>query len=182
MEWGQVVDKFRQGDKDAFCTVYQRYFDDIYNYVCYSVGHCHAEDVTQETFIRVMKNCSQFRGDSELRTWIFSIARRQIADWFRRRRMQPANWLSETAPDLVPGPDEEYYIQEQVREVLQILAGIGFKSRSVVVLRTMYGFSTKEVAKIMDMGEGNVRTLLHRALKKVQAQMDSGRWEVSGGA
>lgn len=181
MEWRQVVEKFCQGDRDAFCTVYQRYFDDIYNYICYSVGHDYAEDVTQEIFIRVMKNCSQFRGDSELRTWIFSIARRQIADWFRRRRIRPANWLSETVPDLVPGPDETYYIQEQAREVLNILANLGFRARSVVVLRTMYGFSGKEVARIMDMSEGNVRTVMHRTLKKVQAQLGISQREVSGG-
>lgn len=173
MEWSQVVQKFCQGDDDAYCIIYQRYFDDIYNYVCYSVGHANAEDVAQEIFVKVYKAREQFRGDSELKTWIFGIARRQISDWFRRRRMLPSNWLSESIPDLAPGPDERVYIKEQVREVLERLANMGFRNRSIVVLRVMYNFSTKEVATIMGLSEANVRTILYRSLKALRIEMNS---------
>jgi len=180
VDWRQVIEKFRSGDQDAYCIVYQRYFDDVYNFVCYSVGHSNAEDVVQETFLRVYRSSTQFRGDSELRTWIFGIARRQISDWFRRQRLLPANWLGEVIPDLTPGPEESFYIQEQAREVLAKLEKLGFKQRSVVVLRSMYGFSGREVAEIMGMSESNVRTLLHRTIKKLQSDIRPEQWGVSG--
>lgn len=176
MEWAQIVDKFRQGDQDAFCLIYQRYFDDLYNFARYSVGAVNAEDVTQDVFLKVYKSCSQFRGESELKTWIFGIARRQIADWYRRKSFLPINWLGERVPDLEPGPEECYYINEQVRDILRELSQLGVRQRSIVVLREMYGFSTREVADIMGMSETNVRTILHRSIKHIKAKVTEVKW------
>ena len=82
----QLSSRLAQGDSAAVDELVERYADDVYRFVYHQVGGIaqDAEDIVQETFVAALNGIHRFRGDSKLRTWLFSIAAHKVADLRRR--------------------------------------------------------------------------------------------------
>jgi RNA polymerase sigma-70 factor (ECF subfamily) len=86
-----LVTRFRSGDQSAFCEIYERYYDRVYAFTMRRVEHpAEAEDLTQETFVRLLQCLSDFEGRSSLLTWILGIAHNVCAGFFRSR----SRWMT----------------------------------------------------------------------------------------
>ena len=84
---------------DQFDLVYREYFDPVYRYALSLSGDAHtAEEITQETFFRAMRSLDRFRGESSLKSWLFSIARNAWISELRRKKAAPLE-QAEEAPD-----------------------------------------------------------------------------------
>lgn len=72
----------------SFEDIYEEYFNDVYQYILYfSNSKTDAEDLTQDTFVKVMKNLNSFNYNSSLKTWIFSIAKHTCLDYYRKKKL-----------------------------------------------------------------------------------------------
>jgi RNA polymerase sigma-70 factor (ECF subfamily) len=151
---------------------YQAYGTPVYNYFRFHVPLPDvAEDLTAETFLKVIRAADRF--DPERGTpkaWILSVARNVLGDWRRRARLRQYVPLG-TMHDLVheaPSPEERLLREEEVGRLLDAVAALGDADRELIGLRYGSGLDTAEVAQVLGIREGNVRTRLWRALAKLR--------------
>jgi RNA polymerase sigma-70 factor (ECF subfamily) len=134
------------------------------------------EDITQEVFVVVDRRLREFRHDSRVATWLFSITAKIVANDRRRRRLR--RWwlrLSPNAGDEAVAPTdsplEQLEKRERRRHFYDALEGLNERQRRVLVLFELEGNSIAEIAALTAMRPGNVRVLLHRARAALHKRM-----------
>lgn len=154
---------------EAFETLLAAYQDKVFR-LCYSMlgDRAQAEDAAQESFLRVWKAMDRYRGESALGTWIFAITRNVcLTAISKRRRAAPIEEAERAKPQ---APDRQRDVQRIVRELPE-------NYRQVVMLFYMEDRSYEEVARMLDLPVGTVKTHLHRArlqLATMLKEADSG--------
>ena len=130
-----------------------------------------AEDLTAETFLKVVRAVERFdplKGSPK--TWILAAARNVLADWRRRARLRQYVAIG-TMHDLAheaPSPEERLLREEEIGQLLDAVATLGTADRELVGLRYGSGLDTAEMAQILGISEGNVRTRLWRVLGRLR--------------
>jgi len=157
----------RDGDTEALVALYRRYVREIYGYLYNQVGNGNdAEDITSETFLRVVRGLGEFGGRSSFRTWVYAIARNCLRDHWRQAERLPSATLDlERAQEV----DAEAALEArpEVTELGQaVLERLPPNYRSVVKLRILDGRSVRDTAEALNVSEGNVKVIQHRALKR----------------
>jgi RNA polymerase sigma-70 factor (ECF subfamily) len=167
----ELIAAAREGDDDAFEQIVRRYEPVVAATVIGMLGRCtEAEDVGQETFIRLYRALKSFRGESTLKTYLTRIAinlslnelkrRKRKLSLFSRKPVEEFHDLA--APGSGPG-------QNDSREIVQwAIQELDTKFRSVVVLRLIDGYSTEETARILGIPVGTVLSRLARAQEKLR--------------
>ncbi len=158
---------------EALCREwYQAHGAAVYNYFRFHVPQADvAEDLTAETFLKVVRAADRFdplKGSPK--AWILTVARNVLADWRRRARLRQYVTLG-TMHDLIhdaPSPEERLLREEEVGRLLDAVATLGHAERELVGLRYGSGLDTAEVAQILGISEGSVRTRLWRVLGKLR--------------
>ncbi|UOE95810.1 RNA polymerase sigma factor [Alkalihalobacillus sp. LMS39] len=163
--------------------VYHLYVNDVYRFiVSFTKSQEVAEDLTQEVFIRLCKALKTFKGQAELKTYVFSIARHVVFDHYRKRkrRARIQEYLLKALTFPQKTTEEIVEQRESLSEVYVALNQLKPKFKMVVILRGLQEFSIKETAEIMGCTESNVKVLYHRGIKQLRARMESGKNEESG--
>ncbi|WP_232214190.1 RNA polymerase sigma factor [Bacillus sp. SG-1] len=154
--------------------VYETHFQDVYHYLLYFTNsQSDAEDLTQDTFIRALKNYEQFEQRSSVKTWILSIARRTAIDHYRKRK------VISILPDIIAhlgksnegNPDIELDQTNDWETLQKALATLKPDYRNVVILRGLKEYSVKETAEILNCKESKVKVDFHRAIKLLKNQL-----------
>lgn len=151
-------------------------YSSLIYHVAYNIVHDSglAEDVVQETIIKVWRNQNDFRGDSSVKTWLVRIARNTAIDSLRRRREQPTR--QGTVPDTADNSAEaDTERVAQGRMALSGLAGalaeLDELSRTIIVLREVNAMSYSEIAEALEIPESTVKTRLMRARRTLQESL-----------
>jgi RNA polymerase sigma-70 factor, ECF subfamily len=158
---------------EALCREwYEAHGAAVYNYFRFHIPLADvAEDLTAETFLKVVRAMDRFDpGKGGPRAWILTVARNVLADWRRRARLRQYVTLG-TMHDLVheaPSPEERLLREEEVARLLDAVAALGEADRELIGLRYGSGLDTAEVAQILGLSEGGVRTRLWRALGRLR--------------
>jgi RNA polymerase sigma-70 factor (ECF subfamily) len=155
----------------TFDRLYEAYYNDVYQYVFYSVSHrAQAEDLTQEVFIRALLAYDRFRGESTEKTWLFAIARRAVIDWYRKKRKEVL--FDFTAWKQLPShealPDELAEAKDDTVALYKGIRQLKPNYRDVIILRSIQDLSIKETADIMGWSVTKVKVTHHRAIKKLK--------------
>jgi RNA polymerase sigma-70 factor (ECF subfamily) len=170
----------RDGDAAALEALILRYQPRVYRF---GVRMCRqaedAGDVAQETLLALARSIRDFRGDSSLGTWLFTIARRLCIRKRRRSKFAPAQELSlEAGADAVhdladpaPGPEQEAAARQIESALTAAIDSLDTGQREVLVLRDMEGLSAPEVANVLGLSVQAVKSRLHRARLAVRQQM-----------
>jgi len=145
-----------------------------------------AADVTQDVFLKVFRNINGFRGESSLRTWIFRIAFSEILNrvrWSRRRYLHRTISIEDQSQNPPEGhpplqladegvtPEEALERKEQEQAFERALWKLSDEHRSVAVLRDVQGFSYVEIAEILGISMGTVKSRLARARAELKKQL-----------
>ena len=143
-----------------------------------------AEDLVQETFLRAYRGWADFQGRSDPATWLYTIAARACQRFHRKRSGEPdtLDSLDEDLPfgstrgALVPSPDpgplEEEMRREGTERIGRAIVALPIEFRMPLVLKEVVGFSVAEVAEVMGIGTGTVKTRLHRARLRLRASLE----------
>jgi RNA polymerase sigma-70 factor (ECF subfamily) len=162
-----------QLDEKALAEVFDRYYVPIYRYIYHHVGHVEtAEDLTGEVFQRLLAQLQARRGpDRHLKAWLFQVASNLVVDESRRLVHRDHLALDETvhASDVnVDEQAQQSILAEHTRAALQKLTP---KQRSIILLKFVEGLENAEVARILNMPVGAVKSLQHRALDALRRHL-----------
>ena len=124
-----------------------------------------AEDVVQETMIRAWKSLDKLRDASSAKYWLFTIVRREHARTFERKRFDTVDI---DTPGMMDDSLATPGINHDVHAVREALSELDTDYREPLVLQILLGHSVKEIAQLMELGEGAVLTRLFRARKKLK--------------
>lgn len=186
-----LVRKAVQGDLDAFNQLVLKYQSLAYNHAYAMLGdQVTAEDATQDSFIRAFQNLSSFRGGS-FRAWLLKIVTNMSYDFMRRTKRHPteplfpedeygeeiesATWLADPSPSIEATVEEKDF-SDGIYQMLDELPNI---YRSVITLVDLYELDYREVAGILKVPMGTVKSRLARARLQMQKKLQ-GSSEYSG--
>ncbi len=175
----------QEGHLPNFADVFDEYQRPIYNYLLrMTQNQAEAEDLTQETFIRVHRGLPNFRGEASLSTWIYRIATNVSLDHFRRnvtRQAKAALSLEEMESDREWLVDETSSSPEQLAAqsemsacVQRFIQRLPPDYRTVLVLHDLQNLKNREVADVLDLSLSTVKIRVHRARNKLRAALNAG--------
>jgi RNA polymerase sigma-70 factor (ECF subfamily) len=167
----KVVERCLQGDDAAWETVVNSYAKRIYNLSYrYTCRRDEAEDLTQDIFIRVYQNLKSFHPDSgSFQSWVMKVGRNLIIDHFRRtRRFQQAAGTEEMetmnlTDDKVPSPERSAEQAEASRFLSEGLQTLSPELKEAIILRDLEGMAYLEIAELLSVPEGTVKSRINRA-------------------
>lgn len=169
---GELLNRARAGESQALAEIYDRYAERIYRYLARLVGDAaQAEDLTGETFLRLLKALRAGRPPQQLDGWLYRVAHNLAMDWYRRQRdVKDQPWAEGTAAadDSPAHLLEQQETRQRLRHALRRLTA---DQQRVVVLRFGEGLRLAEVARLMGRSEGAIKILQHRALQRLRALM-----------
>lgn len=149
-----------------FEQLFQDYYEDIYAYLCRLVGdRQQAEDLAQDAFVKAYRALPRLPAGANVRAWLYRIATNTALDWLRRRRL--IAWLPLFERDSHPATST-FFAEESLESVVvrRALGRLPAHYRVPLVLYACQGFSTQEIAGILDLSQGAVKTRLFRAREK----------------
>ena len=163
-----------RGDEDALAAFVRATQADVWRYVAYLTDREHADDLTQETFLRALRGVRTFRGDVPARVWLLAIARRAVVDHFRKQGRTPTVAASldfdVTVVDRIApttsDPAGEITLQA-------LVAGLEPDKRAAFVLTQINGLSYDEAAHACGVPIGTIRSRVARAREDLVAAMRS---------
>jgi RNA polymerase sigma-70 factor (ECF subfamily) len=163
-----------------FDEVVQLCWPRVFRFVLVSVRDAgEAENLTQDCFCRAYRAWNRFRGDSSVDTWLMHIAANVIRDFFRNRRIQfwrraPSVNAAEADGSMIDrslSPEMNTVIRQQVRDIWAATEILPFKQRTAFVLRFVDEMDLSEIARVMGVSEGSVKTHLFRAVHTVRKRL-----------
>ncbi len=166
----EIIEEVRKGNESVFREFILRYESLVASTVIGMLGSCpEAEDVGQEVFIRFYNSIGGFRGESAVSTYLTRIAINLSLNELKRRKRRSLFFINsgEFDTDIADTKQNEVY-NENDRIVQAAIQKLPPKQRSVVVLRLIDGYSTKETAEILDLPTGTVLSRLSRAQEKLK--------------
>jgi RNA polymerase sigma-70 factor (ECF subfamily) len=180
----KLVKKLRSGDSAAMEEFYNIYKSRLYTLVLDQVDRDHAvaEDLVHETFLAALGSLDKFRGDSQLYTWLRSIAFHKLNDFYRRKGREPK--AKESSPDFdamkqleqtggdEPAPLTVMESEEVSRSVHQALEDLPQDYQEVLVLKYLKEMPVLEISQVMGRSPKSVEGLLSRARKAMRANLE----------
>jgi RNA polymerase sigma-70 factor (ECF subfamily) len=182
----QFIERLKQGEAAAFNTLVTERSGEIYGLLYRLTENPEeARDLTQETFLRAFQSINHFRGEADLRTWIYRIAINQARNrwrWWRRRRRevtvsldstdgQSNQPLSACLKEQGDNPEEETLAHERQRALRTALRSLRSVYRETVILRDIEGFSYEEIAETLNISVGTVKSRLARGRQELRRRL-----------
>lgn len=170
-----LIDGAISGDADDFGRLYDLHVERIYRHVYYRVGNTgDAEDLTQQVFLKAWKAIGRYKKTATpFLAWLMRISHNLVIDFYRSKKDTAFLDDELLIKDKTPGPQqlaEEHFNQQQIRKVILQLPE---EQQQVVLMSFIEGFSYGEIAAAIGKKEGNVRVIVHRALKKMRQILET---------
>ena len=178
----ELVRKAAAGDSDAFEQLVLSYEKPIYNLCLRMCGNADdAMDLTQETFLKAWRNLGSFRADAAFSTWLYRLCSNLCIDHLRReqkRKVLPLQVEDSDGderpldvPDPAAGPEERLSAQEDRQQVAAALQSLEPEYREALTLRVLHDLSYADIAAVLQVREGTVKSRIARAREKMREAM-----------
>ena len=179
----RIVQLAASGNERAFEQLVTMYESAVYNVAMYTVkNHDDALDVSQEVFVKLWQSLPTFRGECSIKSYIMKLTKNASLDLMRRRTRRQSDSLTvendkgeEVERDVVDtsiasNPEEAYLRAERIQKVREGIMKLDGEQRQLIIMRDMNGMSYAEIATVLGLNEGTVKSRLNRArsaLKKI---------------
>ncbi len=161
---------------ESFETIYTQYFPRVYSFIyrlCSDEGL--AEELTQETFYQAFRSFKKYRGESELFTWLASIAKYTFFGYVRKKRRSAEivdlELIADTLADDENDPEEHVGRSETIAALRQAIDEMPDKYRDVVILRLYAELPFSEIAESLGITENSAKVIFHRAKKQLSEKL-----------
>ena len=185
----QFLERLKRHDAAAFEQLVAERTGDIYGLLFRLTGDAEeARDLAQETFLRAFQAIGKFRGDADLKTWLYRIAINQARNrwrWWRRRRREATVSLDATIGEReqtvathledanASDPEQETLARERQSQLREALQGLRSAYREAVVLRDIEGLTYEEIAATLQINIGTVKSRLARGRLELRRKLES---------
>ncbi len=172
----ECIARAQRGDVAAFSELVARYQDRIYRFlVRLTRSEDDALELTQETFLNAYQALARWRPDARFTTWLFRIARNQAFDWLRRSKRVEFVALDEGQDlgiaDPAPTPDATLETAQRLRALERALARLPTEHREILLLREIEEMSYEDIADVLDISLGTVKSRIARARARLLERM-----------
>lgn len=173
----ELLELIRLNKEGGFRSLMYQYQEQVYWHIRRMVTfHEDADDVVQNTFIKVFSNIDKFKGDSKLYTWIYRIATNESLTFLKKRKNKKSESIDSeenTIGDKLKA--DEYFDGNEAIIILQkAIITLPEKQKAVFNMRYFEEISYKEMSKIMDTSVGALKASYHHAVKKIEQQIKHG--------
>lgn len=165
-----LLERARTLDEKALAAIFDRYYVPLYRYIYHHIGHVEtAEDLTAEVFHRLLTHLHQGNGPQRtLKSWLYRVAHNLVVDEARRPLPRMQMSLAEEIPCVKPAVDEQTEQNILTQRARQALGCLTPGQRSIVILKFIEGLDNAEIARIVDLPVGAVKSLQHRAINALR--------------
>lgn len=170
-----LVREAKQGDSEAFGILYDHYLPKIYRFVLIKVGYReYAEDITQQTFLKAWKNVNRYQSKGHpFGSWLYRIARNSVIDHYRKSKDEVD---IEKVPEEILGTDnslsQSLDSKFEWEVILKTMKSLKNVEQDVLIMRFVEDMQHNEVAEIVGKSENAVKVIQHRAIKKLEKQIN----------
>ena len=181
----KLIELYINGDIRGLEVLYERYINKIYRLALFKLGNkADAEDITSQVFLKLCKSLKTFRGDSKFSTWIYVVTNNTITDFGRRQKpmiyldqevsLSGGDSVPREVEDLTPGPETLACEKDLTEYVLKAVDTLPESQRAVIELRYVSGASYQEIADILNIELGTVKSRINRAIAYLKDKCSSG--------
>ena len=184
----QLIRYAQQGDNDAFEQLLLLHQKKVYN-LCLrmSANPDDALDLSQEAFIKAWRSIGQYQFEASFSTWLFRLTSNVCIDHLRRKKRRQETSLTEsfddsdeaeefTLPDAAPLPEEQAIANETKLALAQAMEQLGPEHREILQLRVVEDLSYEQIAEILDIRVGTVKSRLARARLSLRKILKAGNY------
>jgi RNA polymerase sigma-70 factor (ECF subfamily) len=166
-------DSERSEARTSFSDLARKYYEPVYYFIAkQSPNQADAADITQQTFVRAFKSFHRYDPQRDFSPWIYTIARRCVADFYRQRGQTMVD-LEDNLTDPEPGPREVTDQQDGADNLWSLARGLKVKHYQVLLLHYKENFSLRETAEIMGVSLTHAKVLLFRARSALKQRIES---------
>ena len=182
-ECAALVEKIVQGDISAFRELVEKFKKKIF-YISFDIlgDYQEAEDISQEVFIKIFRSINKFKRDAKMSTWIYQITVNTCIDAIRRKKAKPTIQMNEEKPDdyrmvdsvlsaKISSPESSADASLLQIKIQEALNKISDRERAVFVMRHYNDLSINEIADVMKISSGTVKSFLFRGLQKLRKEL-----------
>ncbi|MBI2424220.1 MAG: RNA polymerase sigma factor [Candidatus Hydrogenedentes bacterium] len=180
-----LMARVKAGDDDALAALLRRYEQALFHYARQMLGNAaDAEDIFQETFLRVHLHRRRFWGNALFKPWVYRIATNLCKDRLRYRQrrpeVQPGNDedrpdVLDNLPSAISAPDDVASAKELAARMSQALASLNVKHRAVFLMAHQEGMSYAEIARALRIPAGTVKSRMNKAVSQLMAVLESSK-------
>jgi RNA polymerase sigma factor (sigma-70 family) len=164
----ELLDAWRDGDKRAGNALFERHFDGLFRFFRYKLPD-KAEDLVQQTLLACVQAQPGFRKQSSFRTYLYTIARSKLYDALARRaRDQAIDFTTSSVVDLGESPSRVLARDQEQNLLVQALRRLPVQLQVILELKYFEHMSGPEIAEVLEIPEGTVRSRLRRAREQLQ--------------
>jgi RNA polymerase sigma-70 factor (ECF subfamily) len=173
IEDAAVVAQVLAGRPEAFALLVERYDRAVYHLALRTLRDAEeAKDAVQETFFKAFRSLHTYRPQKRFSTWIFAICYHAALDRIGRRKRTSGDEVPDRA-DPAPGPEAVALMRSEARELRAAIEALPERYRVVITLYHLQGKQYEEIAQVLGLPLGTVKTHLHRAKEMLRARMAS---------
>lgn len=185
-EEARLVKACQEGDSAAFNLLVWRWEKPLYNFVYKYVGDATlAEDLVQDTFLKVLKSIRRYTYQGSLSTWLYRIAINLCKDHLKRKRLPMVSmhdyyttgsgervYVQDRVRDETARTDESLRAEEREELVRRLLAGLPEEERIVILLKEYQELTFREIAEVLDVPDGTVKSRLYHGLRSMRESLE----------
>lgn len=190
----QLIEQCQQGDAAAFNLLVWRWERPLFGFVHRYVGNAElAEDLVQDTFVRVMRSIGGYSHRGAFSTWLYQVAVNLCKDHLRKKRLPLLSLhddstsvsgrkvpLKDRIADEGPGPDAGVEAEDRKTLVKRLLDGVSEDQRVVILLKEYQALTFREISEVLDVPENTVKARLYRGLRRMRQQLEEEGWTKDG--
>lgn len=165
----ELVARAKSGDEAAFSEIYEQNYNAIYKYVYFRVTDVAiAEDITSDTFVRLVRKIDTFTPKRPILAWLYTIAGNLVKDHYRRSSRASFTELDERLSSGKNDPLLATHTELNADYLKQALSKLTEEQRMVIILKFVEARSNADVGRVLGKSEGAIKSLQHRALDSLR--------------
>ena len=164
----RILNEALQGNDEAFTELMNYYLPNIYNYVYWKVeGKADAKDIIQEIMLAIYNSRKSFNRESSFKTWILGIARRKVADFYRKKYAED-NISYVPTENIANEPETNPVSRLSKLSIAGVINGLSGEEKELLNLLCIQGYTYKEVASFLQLPVGTVKSRMHNLKEKLR--------------
>ena len=189
LDENKLLERAKHGSERAFEELVRLYEARVFSYAMTLLGNRQdAEEVTQDVFVKVWRTLARFRGECSFSSWVMRITKNTATDALRARREPTVSLTAEDEngeeremdlvdEDSASNPPAAFERDERIRLVRRAIRKLPHDQREILTLRDLYGYPYEEIARILQLESGTVRSRISRARQHLKKILES--WNFS---